>query len=192
MRASDRQHRRGETDRAHRTGISAMPTDGHAHQREAQHHRGLAAGAIGIGADDDAAERAAWRSPRRRSPARPSGWHRRCRREEGVADLDGEEGVGDEVVEFERIADASAAAIWRRFNCAGAAAPASCAMVQRCTTPLAGGPGTLDGGLRRICLPADPSGSASVHGPRQPRPAPRVPARILRPRGDRPPSSPHR
>src|SRR6185295_127600 len=74
-----------------------------AHQPERQQHRGLAAGAIRIAADDEGAEWPGEKSGAEGRERREQARARRVRREEGPADLRREERVGDEVVELDRI-----------------------------------------------------------------------------------------
>src|SRR6185437_5795159 len=75
------------------------------HQREAEQHRGPASDAIGIDAKHEAADR-----PRDKAcPESRKRQHQAAvlalRREEGMADLDREEAVGDEVIKLEHVAD---------------------------------------------------------------------------------------
>ncbi len=102
-----REHRQdGGCDADHRIGRDDRDRhNGETHHGEAQHHHRAAADAVRQPAEHDAAER----------PRHEAGAERRQRQhqvgigvgrwEKRVPDLDREEGVGDEVVEFERIAD---------------------------------------------------------------------------------------
>ncbi len=99
-----REDRRGEADLS--VGRDQRQRDDrHPHQGEAQHHRRPAPDAVGVGADDDPADRPRHETRAERHQRRHQAHVGRVRREEGVPDLDGEEGVGDEVVELERVAD---------------------------------------------------------------------------------------
>lgn len=99
----DREDRGRDTD----PGVGEDERDGderRPHHREAQHHGRLSSHAIAIGPDHQAADRPG-DEPRREGAQRE---HRAAigaalGGKEGVADLDLEEGVGDEVIEFERV-----------------------------------------------------------------------------------------
>ena len=98
-----REHRRPPADRRVRRN-ERHGDDGHAHQSEAEQHRGLAAGTIAIRADHQAADRA-HQEPCRKNQKRQRRAHVFAElREKRVPDLDREGRVNREVVEFERIA----------------------------------------------------------------------------------------
>ena len=101
--AEDDDDRRRDADaRVARRGGQPQRSDGD--ERDGQDHRWLAARPVGKGTDQDAAERAG-------EEAHAEGRHRgqqaaelASHRKEGLADVDREVGVDDEVVELERVA----------------------------------------------------------------------------------------
>ena len=99
-----RQHRRGQAD-ACVAGGRGQAEDGHAHQHETQQHRRPAAGAVGEGADDQRPDRPGDETDAEGGQRQHQADEGGVGGEEGVADVDGEHGVGGEVVEFECVAD---------------------------------------------------------------------------------------
>ena len=76
-----------------------------AHQRETQQHGRPPADAIGIDAEHDAADRAGDEACTESRKRQHQAAVLALCREESVADLDRKEAVGDEIVEFEHVAD---------------------------------------------------------------------------------------
>ncbi len=98
-----RQHRGQEADRA--VGRDqGQAGDRDAHQHIADHHRRAPADLVGIGPQHQPADRPGQEPGAEGGQRQHQAAEGVAGGEEGVADLDGEEGVGDEVVELERIA----------------------------------------------------------------------------------------
>jgi hypothetical protein len=82
--------------------------DREAHQDEAEDHCGPASHAVGIGPDHNAADRPGNEPRSERGKRQHQTGILAVRGEKRVADLDREKAVGDEIIEFEHIADGRA------------------------------------------------------------------------------------
>ncbi len=97
-------HRRGHA--GHRVSRRArVQRAAERHQHDGEDHRLLAAGAVGIRVDHDAAKRTHDKTDAEDADRQQELVRRRCGRKEQLADLDRKEAVDGEVVELERRAD---------------------------------------------------------------------------------------